>query len=121
MDNEQPLEDLARMLHGLKPEESVSVARMSSVRRFYLEVGLQDFHTGLLKPFSAQRLYKQPYYRKAYTMSVAALKRSIEIPSDETPRPVPLLEREERQAAQKHRLKGLDVEVGSTLSEKKVH
>ena len=48
-------------------------------------------------------------------MSVAALKRSIELPSDGKPRPVPLLEREERQVAQKHRLKGLDVEVGSTL------
>ena len=47
-------------------------------------------------------------------MSVAALKRSIELPSDETPRPVPLLEREEGQASQKIRLKGLDVEVGST-------
>ena len=38
-------------------------------------------------------------------MSVAALKRSIGLPADETPRPVPLLEREERQAAQKFRLK----------------
>ena len=41
-------------------------------------------------------------------MSMAELKRSVECPDTDTPRPVPLLEREERQAAQVRRLRGLD-------------
>ena len=47
---------------------------------------------------------------KAYTLSAAELKRSIEAPSDEAPRSIPLIEREEGQAAQVARLRGLDCE-----------
>ena len=37
-ENEQPLEQLARLLHGLADTEAVSVGRMTSIRRLYLEV-----------------------------------------------------------------------------------
>jgi len=48
-ENEEPLEQLARLLHGLADAEAISVARMTSVRRLYLEArcfnieGLLDF------------------------------------------------------------------------------
>ena len=47
---------------------------------------------------------------KAYTISIAELRRSVEAP-DETVRVIPLLEREERIDAQKFRLSGLDLEA----------
>ena len=48
---------------------------------------------------------------KAYTISLAELRRSVEAPGDEAVRAVPLLEREERIDAQKLRLSGLDLEA----------
>ena len=48
---------------------------------------------------------------KAYTISIAELRRSVEAPGDEAVRSVPLLEREERIDAQKLRLSGLDLEA----------
>ena len=47
---------------------------------------------------------------KAYTISIAELRRSFEAP-DQTVRAIPLLEREERIDAQKFRLSGLDLEA----------
>jgi len=111
-DDESPLEDLCRILHGLAPTDMPSMPRMASVRRLYLE---------------------------AYTLAMAELKRSIDAPSNEVglikrpsphgfnkykaliysvgfkaftkaPRPLPLLEREERQSNQKKRLAGVDLD-----------
>ena len=48
---------------------------------------------------------------KAHTISLVALRRTVESPGDEVIRAVPLLEREERQEAQKFRLAGLDLEA----------
>ena len=48
---------------------------------------------------------------KAHTISLAELRRTVESPGDEVIRAVPLLEREERQEAQKFRLAGLDLEA----------
>ena len=47
---------------------------------------------------------------KAYTISIAELRRSVEAP-DEVVRVIPLLEREERTDAQKLRLSGVDLEA----------
>ena len=53
---------------------------------------------------------------KAHTISLAELRRTVESPGDEVIRSVPLLEREERQEAQKFRLSGLDLEADFALT-----
>ena len=83
---------------------------MTSVRRLYLEArrfnskGLlcyqMAFNKGLLRTLNL----------KAYTISIAELRRSVEAP-DEAVRVTPLLEREERVDAQKLRLSGVDLEA----------
>ena len=52
----------------------------------------------------------KPSLQQAYTMGIAELRRSVDTPTDD-PRPVPLLEREERQAQQIARLRGVDCEA----------
>ena len=48
--------------------------------------------------------------QQAYTMGIAELRRSVDTTTEEQ-RPVPLLEREERQAQQKTRLRGVECEA----------
>ena len=83
-ENEEPLKELVRQLHGLPSDGEISRARMTACRRLYLE---------------------------AYTIGIAELRRSVDSPGDTAPRVVPLREREERQSQQAARLSGLDCQA----------
>ena len=85
--------------------------RMSSVRRLYLEahtLAMSELKRSIDAPSDEARplnyiflKYERPY--QAFGLFKALLR-------EEAPRSIPLLEREERQHAQKQRLRGLDVE-----------
>ena len=83
-ENEEPLRELVRQLHGLQPDGVITRARMTACRRLYLE---------------------------AYTMGIAELRRTVDAPRETAPRVVQLREREERQTQQAARLSGLDCQA----------
>ena len=86
---------------------------MTSIRRLYLEARRFNSKGLLCYQMASIKGLLRTLNLKAYTISIAELRRSVEAP-DEVVRVIPLLEREERIDAQKLRLSGVDLEASYT-------